>query len=59
LLPGYPPGVGYGMMGSAYGALGAGYVATGFTQVRKYDCNILSFIYSCFKFKVFSPCTRM
>ncbi|KAH8510220.1 hypothetical protein H0E87_007958 [Populus deltoides] len=32
LLPGYPPGVGYGMMGSAYGALGAGYVATGFTQ---------------------------
>jgi len=37
LLPGYPPGVGYGMMGSAYGALGAGYVATGFTQVRRYD----------------------
>ncbi|KAJ6765647.1 hypothetical protein OIU79_021769 [Salix purpurea] len=32
LLPGYPHGAGYGMMGSAYGALGAGYVAAGFTQ---------------------------
>ncbi|KAF9684689.1 hypothetical protein SADUNF_Sadunf04G0144700 [Salix dunnii] len=32
LLPGYPHGAGYGMMGSSYGALGAGYVAAGFTQ---------------------------
>ncbi|KAJ6986152.1 heterogeneous nuclear ribonucleoprotein Q-like isoform X2 [Populus alba x Populus x berolinensis] len=32
LLPGYPPGVGYGMMGNAYGALGAGYVTAGFAQ---------------------------
>ncbi|KAJ6311105.1 hypothetical protein OIU76_015767 [Salix suchowensis] len=32
LLPGYPSGVGYGMMGNAYGALGAGYVTAGFAQ---------------------------
>ena len=37
LLPGYPPGVGYGMMGNAYGALGAGYLTAGFAQVRRHD----------------------
>ncbi|THF96480.1 hypothetical protein TEA_017076 [Camellia sinensis var. sinensis] len=32
LLPRYPPGLGYGLVGGAYGALGAGYGAAGFGQ---------------------------
>lgn len=47
LLPGYPHGAGYGMMGSAYGALGAGYVAAGFTQVRRYNCVSLCYCTLC------------
>lgn len=38
LLPCYPPGIGYGLVGAPYGALGAGYGAAGFAQVRRYAC---------------------
>lgn len=34
LLPGFGPGVGYGMIGGPYGAVGAGYGAPGLAQVR-------------------------
>lgn len=34
LLPGFGPGVGYGMLGGPYGAVGAGYGAPSVAQVR-------------------------
>ena len=44
LLPGYPHGAGYGMMGSAYGA---GYVAAGLAQVRRYNYVSLCYCTLC------------
>ncbi|XP_065866153.1 heterogeneous nuclear ribonucleoprotein Q-like isoform X2 [Euphorbia lathyris] len=36
LLPGYPSGAGYGLVGGAFGAIGAGYGAAGFAQPMIY-----------------------
>lgn len=37
LLPSYPAGVGYGLLGNNFGVLGSGYGSAGFAQVRRYE----------------------
>lgn len=43
LLPGYPPHVGYNLIGGAYGGLGSGYGAAGLAQVA--HVRFLSFLF--------------